>query len=99
MKKLIVLLLSIIAIFSICVGCRKQNSGVPGDPTVNNTTTPTIPTMTSPLTRPSTDPTMHTTVPDSSENTVNTITGENDLPVESATNSDARNRDRMLPRR
>lgn len=99
MKKLIVLLLSVVMILSIVAGCRRQTNGEPGDPTVNNTTTPTVPTMTSPLTRPSTEPTMHTTVPDSTADTGNDVTGESNLPDESTTNSDARHRDRMLPRR
>lgn len=92
MKKLIVLLLSVVMVFSILAGCRRQTNGEPGDPTVNNTTTPTVPTMTSPITRPSTEPTTDTTVPDSTENTTT-------LPGESSTNSDARYRDRMIPHR
>ena len=99
MKKLIVLLLAMVMVLSIMSGCRRQTDGTPGDPTVNNTTTPTVPTMTSPITRPSTDSTMNTTTPDSTEGTGTDATGGNNFPDESATNSDARSRTHVLPRR
>ena len=99
MKKLIVLMLSVVMVLSILAGCRRQTDETPGDPTVNNTTTPTVPSMTSPVTRPSTEPTMHTTLPDSTAGTGNDATGENILPDESTTNSDERIRENVLPRR
>ena len=100
MKKLIVLLLSFVLVLLLMTGCRKQTNGKPGEPTVNNSSTAaTVPSMTTKATHPSTEPTRHTTVPDTTMETGNGATANDDLPLESATNSNARNRDRMIPRR
>ena len=104
MKKITALVLSAIIILGMLTGCRRQPTGNPGDPTVNNSSTTestraTAPSTSTQATRPGTDPSRHTTAPDSTTDTGNGMTGDNSFPSESTTNSEGRNRERMLPRR
>ena len=100
MKKLIVLLLSMVAILTILAGCRRQTNENPGDPTVNSTTADTtVPTTTGRATRPSTEPTMDATIPDGTISSGDDFTQGSDSSEDAAINSEARRRDRMLPRR
>ena len=100
MKKLIVFLLSAVVILSMFAGCRRQTGENPGDPTVNNTTDAGIvPSTSTQATRPSTEPTMHTTIPDSTTDTGNDFTNGSDSTEDGTMSSEPRNRDRMIPRR
>lgn len=100
MKKLIALMLSMVMVLPILAGCRRQTTGAPGDPTVNNSTTKaTRPSMTTQPTRSSTESTKHTTIPDSTAGSSNHATGETDITTEPATTSNAPSRNRMITRR
>ena len=100
MKKYIVLLLSTAVVLTMFTGCRRQSEENPGDPTVNNTTdAATIPSTTNHPTYPSTEPTMHTTVPDSTMDSGSDFTHGNDSITDEATSSESRIRGRMFPRR
>lgn len=100
MKKLIVLLLTVVAIITMFTGCRKQTDGTPGDPTVNSSTdAATVPSTSTRATRPSTEPTMHTTTPDTTMDSGSDFTNGSDSTEDATVNSEARRRDHMLPRR
>ena len=100
MKKLIIFLLTMVVVLSMFTGCRKQTNGTPGDPTVNNSTdAATVPNTSNKATRPSTEPTMHTTEPDATMNSGSDFTNGSDATEDATINSEARRRDRMMPRR
>ena len=103
MKKTAILLFAIVLIMSMLAGCRRKQNGVPGDPTVNNstnsmpsTTVNTLPTNRE--TEPETAPTQNT---DGTDTPNNTNQSENDVttePMEPTSNSRI-GRNRMITRR
>ena len=100
MKKYIVLLLSTAVVLTMFTGCRRKTEGAPGDPTVNDTTNATtVPSTTNRPNHPSTEPTMHTTVPDSTMDPGSDFTHSDESSPNEATSGDPRIRGRMFPRR
>jgi hypothetical protein len=100
MKKIIVYVLVTVVTVSMLTGCRRKPDDNPGDPTVNNSTeATTIPNSTTQATRPSTEPTAHSTMPDSTMDTSEDFTNGSGSSEEGTTSSESRNRNHIISRR